>query len=384
MAPGIATSRVRPDRDDPAPRCISRMSAPGIVEALYRDLPAALEVHLHQIDLLQDTVLLARLTRTDFAQASFLDQRVLSRETAADWVPWGALAQRLSDQARTSPAHYLFHIGHCGSTLLSRLLAELGVLPLREPLTLRTLAELHPDLDAAHSRWSRATFDARLALVLAAYDRGAGPRAVQPTSWCNDLAPAILADDARTRATVCFVRPRAHIANLLVGPASRLDLMSMAPMRLRRLDVRVGGGTGRLAEMSPGVVAAMSWAAEMASLAAALEDVEPERLCCIDFDVFLEDTGKGLRRLAEHTGAGTIEHARLDAVASGPATRQYSKAPEHAFDTGLRRRLLEQSQALFGEEIRAGLDWLERTAGRFVPVARALERFGGGASRGVD
>ena len=85
-----------------------------------------------------------------------------------------------------------------------------------------------------------------------------------------------------------------------------------------------------------------------------------------------------------HAGASAAElPARIDAVATGPATRQYSKAPEHAFDTGLRRRLLEQSQALFGEEIRAGLDWLDRTAGRFVPVARALERFGG-ARRGAD
>jgi len=359
------------------------MSAPGIVEALYRDLPSVLEVHLHQIDLLQDTVLLARLTRNDFMQASFLDQRVLSLDTAANWVPWGALAQRLSSQVRTSPAYYLFHIGHCGSTLLSRLLGELGVLPLREPLTLRTLAELHPDLDAPHSRWNRATFDARLALVLAACDRGAGSRAVKPTSWCNDLAPAILAGDARVRATVCYVRPGAHIANLLVGPASRLDLMSMAPMRLRRLDARVGGGSGRLTEMSPGVVAAMSWATETAALGAALEDVGQERICCIDFDDFLEDTRKGLHRLAMHAGASAVELARVDAVATGPATRQYSKAPEHVFDSGLRRRLLEQSQALFGEEIRAGLDWLERTAGRFAPVARALQRFGG-ANRGVD
>ena len=360
------------------------MSAPEIVDALYRDLPSTLNVHLHQIDLLQDTVLLARLAPAVFEQASFLDQRVLSRDTAADWIPWTALQQRLSGQPRPSPAHYLFHIGHCGSTLLSRLLAGLDVLPLREPLTLRTLAEMHADLDTPHSRWSRATFDARLALVVAAFDRGAGPRAVKPTSWCNDLAPAVLQSDTGVRATVCYVRPWAHIANLLVGPASRLDLVSTAPLRMRRLEAQVGGGSGRLAEMSPGVVAGMSWVTEMASLAATLADTEPARVHCVDFDEFLEDVGDGLRRLAKHAGAGATAPERIAAVAAGPATRQYSKAPEHAFDRGLRRRLLEQSQALFGEEIRAGLDWVERTAARFAPVARALERFGGGPTHGVD
>jgi hypothetical protein len=352
------------------------MSASATVEALYHDLPSALEVHLHQIDLLQDAVLLARLARADFLQASFLDQRVLTNTTAAHWLPWGALAQRLAGQARTATAHYLFHIGHCGSTLLSRLLAELGVVPLREPLTLRTLADLHLDLDAPHSRWNRTTFDARLALVLAAFDRGTGARAVKPTSWCNDLAPAILARDARIRATVCHVRPEAHIATMLVGPASRLDLMSMAPMRLRRLDVRVGGGSGRLSEMSPGEVAAMSWATETASLCAALAGIAPERVCCVDFDRFLGDPVEGLRQLAQHACGEAVEPSRIGAVATGPATRQYSKAPEHAFDTDLRRRLLEQSRTLFGEEIRAGLAWLDRTASRFPPVGRALDRFG--------
>jgi hypothetical protein len=194
----------------------------------------------------------------------------------------------------------------------------------------------------------------------------------------------VLQSNAYIRATVCYVRPWAHIANLLVGPASRLDLVSMAPLRMRRLEARVGGGSGRLAEMSPGVVAGMSWATEMASLAATLADTDPVRVHCVDFDEFLKDIGNGLRRLAEHANAGASTPARIAAVAAGPATRQYSKAPEHAFDRGLRRRLLEQSQALFGEEIRAGLDWVERTAARFPPVARALERFGGGRTHGVD
>jgi hypothetical protein len=359
------------------------MSAPAIVEALHRDLPTSLEVHLHQIDLLQDAVLLTRLAPRDYIAASFLDQRVLGRETAADWITWSALAQRLHGHARPSPAQYLFHIGHCGSTLLTRLLAELGVLPLREPLTLRSLAEVHADLDAPHCRWSRPTFDARLALVLTAFDRGAGPRVVKPTSWCNDLAPAVLGAHPRIRATVCFVRPRTHIANLLIGPASRLDLLSMAPLRMRRLEARVGGGSGRLSEMSPGVTAAMSWATETAALAAALEAADPARVHCVDFDEFLKDIGGALHRLADHVGAEDLSRERVDGVAAGPASRQYSKAPEHAFDAGLRRRLLAQAEAQFGSEIRAGLDWCERTAARFPPVARALERFGGEV-RGVD
>src|SRR3546814_20118484 len=38
---------------------------------------------------------------------------------------------------------FIFHIGHVGSTLVSRLLAEVGdALPLREPMLLRALAQV--------------------------------------------------------------------------------------------------------------------------------------------------------------------------------------------------------------------------------------------------
>jgi hypothetical protein len=64
-----------------------------------------------------------------------------------------------------------------------------------------------------------------------------------------------------------------------------------------------------------------------------------------------------------------------------PALKQYSKAPEHAFDAQLRRRLLADAEAQFGEEIRAGLRWCETSGAQFARVARALDYFGGSAAR---
>jgi hypothetical protein len=360
----------------------------AIAERLCQDLPAALDVHLHQIDLLQDRVLLLRLARENFVQASFLDQRVVKRESEGCWFGWDQLGRCVSHATLATAAHYLFHVGHCGSTLLSRLLAELGVLPLREPLPLRTLAEVHADLDSPSCRWSRTTFDTRLALTVALYDRGHEPRMVKATSYCNDLAHDVLALRAASRAIACYVAPRPYIANILIGPSSRLDLLSMAPLRLRRLDARVGGGVGRLSEMRPGVIAAMSWAAEMSALAA-LRDADARaaaaaamssagRVYCVDFDAFLDDVPGALRRLADQVVAG-IPDERIVAAALSPALKQYSKAPELAFDAQFRRRLLADAEAQFGEEIRAGLRWCETSGARFAPVARALDYFGGGA-----
>jgi hypothetical protein len=350
------------------------MSANEVAAALYRDLPGALWVHPQRIDLLRDALLMVRVDARILEQASFLDERIVTRDAATGWFNWSQVAQRLSAGTAATPAHYTFHIGHCGSTLISRLLGELGIAQLREPLPLRTLAEVQVDLDACESRWSRATFAARLSLVAALFDRGDGPRAVKATSFCNDLAPALLETDTARCATVVYTRLHPYIANVLAGPNSRLDLLAAAPQRLKRLAARAGGPVGRLHEMSPGVLAGMSWIAETASLAATLDAARPGRVLPVDFDRFLAEVQPALRRIADHVIAG-IEDAAVARAATSPTLTRYSKSPEHAYDLELRRAVLDDSARRFGEEIHAGLSWCAQLAARHPVVARALELF---------
>src|SRR3546814_19085261 len=71
------------------------------------------------------------------------------------------------------PLHWLFHIGHCGSTLISRLLDVLpGLLGLREPLPLLELAMRSIEPDSPTGRVSRDTFEHDLTLPLALLQRG--------------------------------------------------------------------------------------------------------------------------------------------------------------------------------------------------------------------
>jgi hypothetical protein len=350
------------------------VGANEVAAALLRDLPDALWVHPQRIDLLRDALLMVRVDARMLDEASFLDERIVTRDTAAGWFNWSQVAQRLGAGPATTPAHYLFHVGHCGSTLVSRLLGELGIVQLREPLPLRTLAEVHADLDAYESRWSRETFATRLPVIAALFDRGAGPRTVKATSFCNDLAPALLATQTARRAAVIYTRLRPYLANVLAGPNSRLDLLAAAPQRLRRLAARTGNPVGRLHEMSPGVLAAMSWIAETAPLAALLDVERPGRVLPVDFDRFLADVRPALRRVADHVAPG-IEDSAVARAAASPTLTRYSKAPEHAYDLGLRKAVLDDAERRFGEEIRAGLSWCAQLAARQPIAARALALF---------
>ena len=86
---------------------------------------------------------LVRLVRMDdasYRDASFLDDRLLSQNRESRLCGLDEMIAA-SEVASGPPAGWIFHLGHVGSTLVSRLLGELdAVLALREPRALRDLA----------------------------------------------------------------------------------------------------------------------------------------------------------------------------------------------------------------------------------------------------
>src|SRR4051794_23301678 len=79
------------------------------------------------------------MDREGYRAASFLDDRMLQAPHDAQLIPWPLVEQATADELR-SDARWIFHIGHVGSTLVSRLLGELpNVLAVREPRLLRDL-----------------------------------------------------------------------------------------------------------------------------------------------------------------------------------------------------------------------------------------------------
>src|SRR5688572_2824855 len=115
-------------------------------------LRASPELLPFDIDPATDRVELRALQPIDYEKASFLDRR-LAQAVAAS-VPFQELAAEAADLPRA--CDFIFHIGHAGSTLLSRLLGQHPtIFSLREPQALRTLmaAEL------AAGPWSEDELD---------------------------------------------------------------------------------------------------------------------------------------------------------------------------------------------------------------------------------
>jgi hypothetical protein len=332
---------------------------------LLRDLGTSPDIFIHQFDVAADRALLIRLSADQRRRASFLDDRILGAGVDRGWAAWRDAEPAARRASAAAPA-FIFHVGHCGSTLISRLIEEsAGVRSLREPAALRTLAVLAGDVADGAALWSEPEFARRLTLYLnvAAAE---SKTLIKATSWCCNLA-----DRVSGPIIFCYSKPEAHIATMLGAPNNPIDLRLNAPARLRRLRRLCGAELADLSELSPGESAAMSWACEAATIAAA----DSRRLHAVEFDAFLADPHRHLSALAAHAGLDAAPE-RLRAALAGPIMQVYSKDPSAPYSPADRRALLAQYRAAQASEIARGLAWLGMSAARHPPIAAALQRFG--------
>jgi len=345
------------------------------MDALASSLERSPELFPHSWDVQSDVVTLVRLTRADYERVSFLDERALGPRTLSRTLPTSELARAVGESGLEERCHFIFHIGHVGSTLLSRLLgAEGRLFALREPAILRTLARLKTDPAPKGRALSDAEFDERLALFLKLWSRTFEPEQtalIKATSFASELAPRLLAHPSAPKALLLFVSPESYIATILAGSNAREEAKTLTEGRLKRLNRRVGREAWRLGALSEGEALAASWSAEMSALVEA-KAAAGARAMPLDFDGFLANPDEHLAKTLRHFDCKTTPK-KLAEILGGPLMQRYSKAPEHAYSPELRRELLDEARKTHAAEIAKGLAWLERAANEAPLIADSLK-----------
>jgi len=318
------------------------------------------------------SVLLIRMTEREYEAASFLDARLLTPQVPSRAIPWPQLEETVRQTGLAEACDFIFHIGHVGSTLLSRLVGKHPVIfALREPMILRTLAQSDFEPGSGESAWSGPDYEARLSTFLKLWSRTFRPEqraCIKATSFVSEIATDLLARPFGPKAIFVFVLAETYLASILGGQNSRQELKMLAQSRLERLHRLLGNEPWALNGLSEGETIAMSWACEMTALAEAAAGVNG-RVLWWDFDRFFDAPDRLLRAALNHLGVETDDRA-IREILSGPEMSRYSKAPEYAYDAALRRDVLNQARAEFGNEIGRGLAWLDRASAQF-PIIRA-------------
>lgn len=323
------------------------------VDALLRD-PAYLPFRL---DPLLRRVLWLRLDADARARAAFLDERAMPASPQGGWTPLDALA-RLPAPAR--PAQAIFHIGHCGSTLLSRVLeAAPAVQALREPLPLRTLAEAWPRRGAFDAAFSVDGAHGALVGAWSAWSRALAPAThvvVKATRRCNGLAAPLLEAFPTLRVVLLDMPLAPWLATLFKSEASLADALAPAGERLALLHAH-GLAAGATVHGLPAPAAcALGWLAEQLRFDDLASGPHASRVLRVDFEALLARPGEGVEAVADHLGlpAGTGT-----AALASPHWGRYSKAPEHGYRPDDRRHDLALALHRFAGEVQAGVDAVE-------------------------
>jgi hypothetical protein len=311
---------------------------------------------------------LARLVAMDreaYRVVSFLDDRMLQKPMDAHIVPWPQIEEAMFSDLRHD-ARWIFHIGHVGSTLVSRLLGEVeGVLAVREPRLLRDLAisplEVRGRYIASVPKLMSRTFAAEEIAC------------VKATSLVSEIAPELVPPGER--ALFMFARPRNYVASILAGENSVKELRILETYRVQRL-------ARRQISLPPArndaERAAAAWACEMTSLEAAAAAMTDRAIFWADFDAMLANMVPSMQRTAAFFGFDA-DPDRLSTIAAGPLMGRYSKALEYEYTPSLRQELIADATRRHAREIDLALVMLGDASEKHELIAQALNRAEGRA-----
>ena len=337
-------------------------------------LPDSADGYAQKIELARELVLCIAMDEAAYRTASFLDDRILGPATRGAWFSLSRVLEASQFPRSPRPLRFIFHTGHVGSTLLSRLLDATGkVLPVREPLPLRTLATAFDRLQSSSPPLSAEKFDVWLDLLLRLWSRGypgTEQVVVKATSSAGSLAMPLLTRVPEARAIYLNVRAETYLATLLAGANSSQDLLGHGPARIERLQARTAAPIEPLSALSPGELAAMSWLVETLSQRAAMMQLSKQVLA-VDFDALLADVPATLEAVLGHFDLA-VEAAWFAGIEKSGVLGRYSKAPELVFTPTVRREVLDAARYEHAVEIRKGLAWLERMARSDTTLAAAF------------
>lgn len=342
------------------------------------DLLRSPDLLLYQVDFNACQALFVPMTRESYRLSSFLDARIKRPGPGGYAVNLEDLLEALEGSGAQQPrAHYLFHVGHTCSTLLSRALGELrGCLALREPMALLEVATWK-----RAGRAPSALAPARWASVLGAIERLLAKTyapdellVIKPSSFANNLMPELMRSPEQRRAVFLYSPLETFLANMLKSSDNRADgIEQLGPFLA---DAVTRGALGGLAmeRLSDAQRVATLWVVQIQLFLDLLPTVPEGRLCSLDSEVFLAAPAPLLGAVARFLGVEATDDA-IAAVTEGPTFRTYAKGPSRTYDAETRRQELARAAERHRAEIDEGLAWArEITRDRPIPpvLPRAL------------
>jgi hypothetical protein len=328
-----------------------------------RDLMASPDHYLFAFEGDQATVL--PMDRAAYARSIFLDRRISPAGRQIAHVDAARLAGILDrNQTPVPETGWIFHVAHCGSTLLARALDVPGDLVLREPVSLRQLA-----IEAVDGPRDEA-WRSRLRLALRMMGRRYAPDApvvVKANVPVNFIVDEMMAERPTAPAVFLYYPLETYLLAILRSDNHRAWVMSVTTELARELDRREPCDTP---PTGPALAAARLWLAQVRIYADALSRYPGA--ASLDAATLFARPTEVLAVAARHLGV-EISADDLATTVASPLFSTYSKNPDMAFDNAARLAREAEQRALLAEELAAATRWVRARLEK-QPLPERLDR----------
>lgn len=350
------------------------MSPPESFDELVAAIADDPAYYLYTVDVIPRRANVLPVTEATYRESIFLDNRIAIQDPQWIVAPLWETATRIVECSEKRGCHFIFHVGHCGSTMMSRLLQDFdNVLALREPLALRGVAaEVRQRGDEyAHTSAELCSklHDFVYRMISRRFRAGQNVVVKGTSDVCN-LAQGLLNMDAGNRALLMFLRLEEFLVVMLRNAARREETAHFCASRLQDLHSMGIEGIPPLHELSDGQRAAVSWMANMSWLSQA----SGERAKLLEFTAFLDQPAEELHAAARFLGLDVSQEAS-NRVVQGPVLGAYSKDPRSPYNPASRKAELAEAGRQFADEIAAARKWAEGVCRQAQELESLLDHF---------
>jgi hypothetical protein len=331
---------------------------PQVLDTIF-DTP-----ELHCLAFEADDALFIQMDSESYHSSIFLDHRVLSLGGKPIRIPIAPLIAKAREHT-VPQTGWIFHLAHCGSTLLSRMLdSSESALILREPPPLRQLGVLA----AGGNRSGDWANRLKLAYALAARRFGPSqPTAVKANVPVNFIIPQIFKVNPDAPMILLYLALEPYLLAVLREPRRRAWVDRVTRLLEPALAIEVGlDPSSNTTER-----AAALWLAQILIFGAVLATNGCAR--SLDAEAFFAAPIDAAATAAKHLGLTFSEAAGTrDELLSA-----HSKDPSRHFDETARRQRQEKDRIALAEDLARARRWIEQAAAsRDLPKSLSRPLFG--------
>lgn len=307
----------------------------------------------------------AEMDRDAYNRSIFCDMRISAKSKQMTKIALAPLCDyEERDRSAGAPAvSFIFHMAHCGSTLLARALdiPDRNIV-YREPLALRQLAV--EKSSAGFSReedWRRRM--KLVARLLARRYAKKGPAIVKANVPVNFIIPELL-DACADEPSIVLYFPLEHYLMAILRSANHRKWVASVVTEMQRA---IGKKVPLESNMSVAKAAAALWLAQISIY----QDAARKRpnIASLNAEDLFDTPDVAVRRAFEHFGQ-PVREEEVAKIVGGELFARYSKNPQVAFDNAARLARREALRQELKPELEEARQWVVARASETQPPAR--------------